>query len=392
MYEMGTVISVAHADSTSSACPVAHDKHQPAPTSDSGGGCPVDHSKRGNGGAKMYNVYNQVIDPTNQMPSKSQQVKAPGQKMDLPMDRVTSNIPKGGATDGTTWQYPSPQMFWNALVRKNKTEGASEADIESVVAVHNNMNENTWKQVLAWENLHVDDEGGKGGDASTSVKLLRFLGKPDDLSPLAQVKYYLFGNPKPFDRHDWYVLRPNGQEVRYVIDYYHDESQVNKDQAPSSMHDIKALKSIQLDVRPALDSFESFIDRFIKMPYYLKYDNSKAVEKYKPLPLLASNQQKDAMKMKKDKMSKVWNDIRANCETRKIALAECKDDTDCTTAYINLRKCTASFVCPDTVHSFNACIESNANDDKIEQSFNDIEKCLEMFEIESKEVMAAKIE
>ena len=30
------------------------------------------------------------------------------------------------------------------------------------------------------------------------------------------------GGSLPFDRHDWYVDR-NGQEVRYVIDFYFDE-------------------------------------------------------------------------------------------------------------------------------------------------------------------------
>jgi cytochrome c heme-lyase len=58
---------------------------------------------------------------------------------------LRSAIPKGG-TEGT-WTYPSPQMFWNALVRKQKVDGASEEDMETVVAIHNNMNENTWKQV-----------------------------------------------------------------------------------------------------------------------------------------------------------------------------------------------------------------------------------------------------
>jgi cytochrome c heme-lyase len=45
-------------------------------------------------------------------------------------------------------------MFWNALARKNKVGSTAEEDIDVVVAIHNNMNENTWKQVLAWEALH----------------------------------------------------------------------------------------------------------------------------------------------------------------------------------------------------------------------------------------------
>jgi hypothetical protein len=29
-----------------------------------------------------------------------------------------------------------------------------ERDMDTVVAIHNNMNENTWMQLLAWEKLH----------------------------------------------------------------------------------------------------------------------------------------------------------------------------------------------------------------------------------------------
>ena len=39
-------------------------------------------------------------------------------------------------------------QFWNALVRKGKTDGASEEDMDTVIAVHNNMNETTWRQVI----------------------------------------------------------------------------------------------------------------------------------------------------------------------------------------------------------------------------------------------------
>ena len=50
---------------------------------------------------------------------------------------------------------------------------------------------------------------------------LRFLGRPHDLSPMARVRSLFYGDV-PFDRHDWYVDR-NGEEVRYVIDFYFDE-------------------------------------------------------------------------------------------------------------------------------------------------------------------------
>jgi len=56
---------------------------------------------------------------------------------------------------------------------------------------------------------------------------------------------------RPFDRHDWEVER-NGQNVRYVIDYYEtgEENKVLGDGL-----------DIELDVRPALDSFSAAVDR-----------------------------------------------------------------------------------------------------------------------------------
>jgi cytochrome c heme-lyase len=136
------------------------------------------------------------MDPTNQMPTNPNQLPSPGQQIALPTERISSSIPKGGTYDGT-WLYPSPQMFWNAMVRKNKTPGSKEEDMLSVVAVHNNMNENTWRQVLAWEDLYP-----KPIDVDLMPKLLRFQGRPDDLSPKAWLKS-LFGHPKPFDRHGY---------------------------------------------------------------------------------------------------------------------------------------------------------------------------------------------
>jgi hypothetical protein len=57
----------------------------------------------------------------------------------------------------------------------------------------------------------------------------------------------------PFDRHDWIIDRGNGDEVRYVIDFYKGaEKQKQQEGAPIS---------IFLDVRPALDSFPALVDR-----------------------------------------------------------------------------------------------------------------------------------
>ena len=197
-----------------------------------------------------------------------------GQLKPLSVDREPSTIPKGGTE--STWTYPSPQMFFNALNRKGKADGVDEEDMENVIFFHNGMNERTWEMVKRWEALHYaeyDEKNqpklsrcvGREGPAKTSRwtraererknreceqalartcvcvcvcaqseclgleltvppsldRSLRFLGRPHDLSPMARVRSLFYGDV-PFDRHDWYVDR-NGEEVRYVIDFYFDE-------------------------------------------------------------------------------------------------------------------------------------------------------------------------
>ena len=323
-----------------------------------------------------YNVYNQKLNPTNNMPSNANQQPSSGQMGNLDKQRVKSTIPKGG-TDNDTWQYPSPQMFWNALVRKNKEEGASEADIEAVVTVHNNMNETTWKQVMIWENLRSQDY--KLGE---EPKLLRFLGRPDDLSPRAYIKS-LFGHPKPFDRHDWFVDRA-GQQVRYIIDYYHDESNVEHDARPTSMHDTKSMKSIIVEVRPAADSFQAIIDRVFVMPYK-RLQKSPAVQDYANVPFFPKAKMLQAETFKRQKIDAQWVQIQTNCDKHREQLQTCKTDQECSVATVQMQKCTASVVCPEIVQTFNASIQSkNRNENEIEKGYTGMLKCLEMFEIESK--------
>src|SRR4051794_28139515 len=73
--------------------PVEHDKsQQPAK-------CPVEHDK---------------LNPLNQMPELAN-LRQPGQSLDLPTVRTESSIPRDTAEK---WEYPSPQQFYNALVRK----------------------------------------------------------------------------------------------------------------------------------------------------------------------------------------------------------------------------------------------------------------------------------
>lgn len=228
------------------------------------------------------------LNPLNKMPILPQS-RAPNQKADLPTDRTMSTIPRakdsaapgaspydkatacpvphegrqamagGGSgttatkeiasSEGRNWEYPSPQQFYNALVRKGWE--TPEEHVEMMVMVHNFLNERAWQEVLDWEReMGVDP---------AEIALARFQGRPGTLSPKARLFSWAamvapskFNSEPPFDRHDWVVRRSGGspsepgKEVRYVIDYY--SAPDDPDTAEPVFH---------LDVRPALDSFEA---------------------------------------------------------------------------------------------------------------------------------------
>lgn len=221
-----------------SQCPV-HTKYTPAPSSESSAKCPVNHS-------------DPRLNPLNNMPALKN-TRLPGQKTDLPADRTISSIPRGKDNGEGNWEYPSPQQMLNAMVRKSgSSDDIPEDAVESMVAVHNFLNEGVWNEVLEWEKPYADKAG-------VHPRLLRFTGRPHDLSPRARLIHWAgkvwpskFGAPLPFDRHDWTVLRPSPdgqwQEVRYVIDFY---------EAP----DEGDAPAFSVDVRPAIDSMQAVSDR-----------------------------------------------------------------------------------------------------------------------------------
>ena len=370
-------------------CPVTRKQSSEGEVSNGGGGCPMKFGSKSASSSSsstnyknpvQYNVYSQPIDPTNQMPSTANQQKSKNQNVNLPTERVTSTIPKGGTAD-QTWLYPSPQMFWNALVRKNKTDGANEQDMETVVAIHNNMNENTWRQVLAWESLHPV-QGGPG----TEPKLLRFMGRPDELSPKARLKMLLGGHTAPFDRHDWIVDR-GGKEVRYVIDYYHDEASTANDQAPRDLMDVTSMQSTKVDVRPALDSAESLLDRLVYMPIQIFKGDSK----YNPPPFFPTPQMIQAEASKDKRIARNWEDIKQNCKATKDRLATCKSEDECGAAAVALQLCIAGVVCPSVAKDFDTCVKMKpANDAKTGAAFNKMVKCIELFEVDTKFIQQQK--
>uniref|UniRef100_A0A1E1X9S6 Holocytochrome c-type synthase n=1 Tax=Amblyomma aureolatum TaxID=187763 RepID=A0A1E1X9S6_9ACAR len=182
------------------------------------------------------------INPANMMPSPNQQ-PAPDQPFPLPTNRQRSRIPKAGGAEGETWEYPSQQMFWNAMLRKGwkwREADLQPEDMAHIIRIHNANNDHAWEEVLKWEALHAKE--------CCTPRLKKFGGKATDYSPRARIRSWL-GYELPFDRHDWIVDRC-GKEVRYVIDYY-----------DGGLVDAESSRFALLDVRPAFDSFENVWDR-----------------------------------------------------------------------------------------------------------------------------------
>lgn len=240
------------------------------------------------------------LNPLNYMFSSISQERAPQQTVDLSVDRETSSIPRGDS--GGNWEYPSAQQMYNAMLRKGYTDTPQDA-VESMVAVHNFLNEGAWNEIVGWErtfakglgpgwercrrgeeNLNwelMKDEMTGNVDEASEPRLIRFQGRPKELTPKARIfqalgwvypakfEYVLptqvfrkhpltcftFSTPPHFDRHDWFVQRqtPSGpKEVRYVIDYYSGDPEPNGQPV------------FYLDIRPALDSPTAAVERLMR--------------------------------------------------------------------------------------------------------------------------------
>ncbi|GAA5955396.1 hypothetical protein JCM21900_005362 [Sporobolomyces salmonicolor] len=259
-------------------CPM----HQPAPAPPPG--CPMHNSSSDSSAPPAFadHAPRGRVNALNNIPDLAQ-APSPGQKTFLPLERTISSIPRAPSASSSAsacpvahgsagaasekpkedqWEYPSPQQFYNALVRKGWE--TPEESVEMMVNIHNWLNEEAWAQVRKWEEKY------DGGDRSS---LASFQGRPQELSPKARYHLFmgkimpnLYASIRPFDRHDWVVHRPNpaasggssymsgGATLpytshRYVIDYYH----LPDDQDGNPV--------FSLDVRPAVDDLAAVQDR-----------------------------------------------------------------------------------------------------------------------------------
>lgn len=160
------------------------------------------------------------LNPLNYMFAAISQERAPNQIVDLPVDRELSSIPRGDSSGN--WEYPSPQQMYNAMLRKGYTDTPQDA-VESMVAVHNFLNEGAWNEIVGWERVfgsglkrgwekckrgeeniamdalreeilgsatgHGHGHGGEDedDDDDNTPRLLRFQGRPKELTPKAQM-------------------------------------------------------------------------------------------------------------------------------------------------------------------------------------------------------------
>ena len=86
------------------------------------------------------------------MPTNLEQMRPGQEALNLSKEREKSSIPKTGSEN--TWVYPSPQQFYNALLRKNKDPEADSMD--AVVFVHNVVNEETWHAIMDREKMYQE--------------------------------------------------------------------------------------------------------------------------------------------------------------------------------------------------------------------------------------------
>ena len=155
-------------------------------------------------------------------------------------EREVSSIP---SRDGK-WAYPSPVQFYRNATAKGHELDPN--DMNTVVSIHNAVNEETWRRI------QVIEERYHGAECPEGPTLVRFVGKPQEPSLKARAMHWIGGYVMPFDRHEWTVDRCGKGLYKYHVDFYDGASQ-----GTEKVH-------IFLDVRPAVDTFSGVLDR-VKM-------------------------------------------------------------------------------------------------------------------------------
>lgn len=147
--------------------------------------CPVDHSNR--------SIWSRIF---SSAPTTIPSPAPPGSA--LSSSRVISTIPRhdlapndapGSDPSQRNWVYPSEAQFFRAMAMKN--HGPQEADMKTIVPIHNAVNERAWAHILEWED-------GRGAESCGGPRLVNFQGKPQERTPKARWKILLGYGPCPF--------------------------------------------------------------------------------------------------------------------------------------------------------------------------------------------------
>lgn len=160
--------------------------------------CPVDHSTRSkwlqgrkasSGGGQEAGAAHPFIPGNSVSISSSSSSSSKAKAAALSAERETSTIPRFLASSSNSqdadanataeassskWVYPSPSQFFSALQRKDRNP--KQEDMDTVVTIHNAVNERTWQEVMKWER-----EAGE----QVTPQLVTFKGRPNDRSPRA---------------------------------------------------------------------------------------------------------------------------------------------------------------------------------------------------------------
>ena len=179
-----------HKTTSTSPYPPRNSSQQPADASS----CPIASPNAPLSSSAPQSSTFSKFNPLNYMPSTISQSRSPNQKIALPTSRTTSSIPRGDTE--TNWEYPSPQQMYNAMLRKGHDDTPEDA-VESMVAVHNFLNEGAWAEIEGWEarfnkGLGYGWQVCRRGEENFQElpewkgdrpRLMRFMGRPGELTP-----------------------------------------------------------------------------------------------------------------------------------------------------------------------------------------------------------------
>jgi cytochrome c heme-lyase len=173
---------------------------------------------------------------SSELNAKAAAVEVPKNSM-MSSERETSSIPN---REGK-WRYPSPVQFYRNAVAKGHDVDPN--DMNTVVSIHNAVNEETWRRIIKLESRYHAKECPSG------PTLIRFVGKPQEPSLKAKAMHWLAGYVMPFDRHEWMIDRCGTGLFKYHVDFY------------DGPRDQSGKVNIYLDVRPAMDTMTGITDR-----------------------------------------------------------------------------------------------------------------------------------